>query len=157
MKLHNLQNNPGAKKRRKRLGCGEGSGRGKTSTRGGKGQTARSGSGIRPGFEGGQLPLYRRLPHRGFSNFRFRKDYALVNLSDLEKVEAAEINREVLIAAGIVRKEAGPIKVLGNGQLTKAVTVAAEKFSASAAAKIEAAGGKVVVLESAPSKESESN
>lgn len=157
MKLHNLQNNAGAKKRRKRVGCGEGSGRGKTSTRGGKGQTARSGSGIRPGFEGGQLPLYRRLPHRGFSNFRFRKDYALVNLSDLEKLGAAEVNRDILVAAGVIRKQSGPVKILGNGELTKAVSVTAEKFSASAVAKIEAAGGKAIVQEPAPAREAEAN
>lgn len=146
MKLHSLTNTPGAHRRKKRVGCGEGSGRGKTSTRGQKGQTSRAGSGIRPGFEGGQMPLYRKLPHRGFNNHNFRTDYSLVNVSDLEKMEATEIGKDELIEAGLVRKNSKLIKILGNGELKKSVTVTADKFSASAKSKIEAAGGSVKVL-----------
>lgn len=146
MELHTLKDIKGKRKSRKRVGCGQGSGRGKTSTRGHKGQKSRSGSSIRPGFEGGQLPLYRKLPTRGFSNARFRTVYVIVNLRDIEKIEAAEINRESLIAAGLIRNSDKLIKVLGNGEITKAVTVHANKFSNSAKQKIEAAGGKVVVL-----------
>lgn len=147
MKLHNLQNKPGATKRSKRVGCGQGSGRGKTSARGVKGYKSRSGSSIRPGFEGGQLPLYRKLPHRGFNNYRFATRYGLVNVGDLEKLEATEINRDVLIEAGLIRKTEKWVKVLGDGELTKALTVTADKFSASAVAKIEQAGGKTVAPE----------
>lgn len=143
MNLHNLSNVAGAKKRKKRVGCGEGSGRGKTSTRGQKGQTSRSGSGIRPGFEGGQMPLYRKLPHRGFNNYNFRTDYEIVNVAELEKVEATEIGREELIQAGLVRKNSKRIKVLGQGDISKAITITADKFSGSAQSKIEAAGGKI--------------
>lgn len=143
MKLHNLSNNPGTARRKKRVGCGEGSGRGKTSTRGQKGQTSRSGSGIRPGFEGGQMPLYRKLPHRGFNNYKFRTDYELVNVSDLERVESAEIGKEELVKAGLVRANSKLIKILGDGEISKAVTITADKFSGSAKAKIEAAGGSV--------------
>lgn len=143
MKLHNLTNIPGTHRRKKRVGCGEGSGRGKTSTRGQKGQKSRAGGTVRPGFEGGQMPLYRKLPHRGFNNFKFRTDYALINVSDLEKVDATEIDKDQLVEAGIVRKNCKLIKVLGNGAINKAVTLTADKFSATAKAKIEAAGGTV--------------
>ncbi|WOO43505.1 50S ribosomal protein L15 [Rubellicoccus peritrichatus] len=146
MKLHNLTNNVGATKRSKRIGCGQGSGRGKTSTRGVKGYKSRSGSSIRPGFEGGQLPLYRKLPTRGFNNYRFRTDYALVNVSDLASLEATEIDRDVLVKAGLVRKQAKLIKVLGDGEITSAVTISANKFSKTAVEKIEKAGGKAVVI-----------
>jgi len=148
MKLHELKNVPGAVRRRKIVGRGEGSGRGKTSGRGGKGQTARSGSGIRPGFEGGQMPLYRKLPHRGFSNFHFRTEYAVVNLGDLARLDAAvkEVNAAVLTANGLLRgNEKRPLKVLGDGELARALKVTAAKFSGSAKAKIEKAGGQAVV------------
>ena len=131
-------------KRKKRLGSGKGSGLGKTSGRGQKGSGARSGYSTHAGFEGGQMPLYRRLPHRGFTNKNFRKEYCIVNVSELEKVDASEIDLEVLIKAGAVNKTDKGLKVLGHGEISKAVTIKAEKFSASAKAKIEAAGGKVV-------------
>ena len=145
MKLHELKNVRGATKRRKRVGCGEGSGRGKTSGRGGKGQTARSGSSIRPGFEGGQLPLYRKLPQRGFNNAGFKTEYTVVNLDSLEKIDdTTEIDRKVLIERGLIRSNAGPVKILGQGTVKRKLTVTADKFSTSAREKIEAAGGKVV-------------
>ncbi len=153
MKLHNLSNVPGAKHRRKRLGCGEGSGHGKTSGRGNKGMKARSGGGCRPGFEGGQMPLYRRLPHRGFSNAKFRVEYAVVNLDALSRIEGAEVNRDVLVKAGLVRSTAEKVKILGDGKLSKALTVTADKFSGSAKAKIEKAGGKAIELAPAPAVE----
>lgn len=146
MKLHSLSNNPGAKKRRKRLGCGEGSGHGKTCGRGHKGMKARSGGGVRPGFEGGQMPLYRKLPHRGFNNYNFRAEFATVNLRDLASLEG-EVNAVSLFAAGLIRKPELLVKVLGDGELSKALTVSAHKFSASAKAKIEKAGGKAIVIE----------
>ncbi len=146
MKLHNLSNVGGAVKRGKRVGRGEGSGRGKTCGRGGKGQTARSGGSVRIGFEGGQMPLYRKLPHRGFNNKNFRVEYAVVNLSDIEKLESVnEIDRVVLVEKGLIRGNAGLIKVLGDGELSRAVKITADKFSASAKTKIEAAGGEAIV------------
>ncbi|MBE2214922.1 MAG: 50S ribosomal protein L15 [Opitutaceae bacterium] len=147
MRLHSLSNVKGAVHRRKRVGCGEGGGHGKTSTRGGKGQTARSGGSIRPGFEGGQMPLYRKLPHRGFNNHNFRTSYAVVNIGDLAKVDAsvAEIDVAALVAAGLVRGGSELVKVLGDGELSRAVKVKASKFSASAKAKIEKAGGEAIV------------
>lgn len=151
MKLHTLQNNPGATRRKKRLGSGPGTGRGKTSARGQKGQKSRAGSSIRPGFGGGQIPLYRTLPHRGFNNANFRTAYAPVNVAELEKLEATEITPEVMKKAGILRHKAKLVKVLGHGEITRAVTVTADKFSASARQKIEAAGGKVIL--SAPAEE----
>jgi large subunit ribosomal protein L15 len=135
----------GGRKDRKRVGRGEGSGRGKTSGRGHKGQRSRSGFGLRPGFESGHVPLYRKLPKRGFSNFKFRTEYTVVNVGDLERVESAEIDRNALIKAGLARSSSGLIKILGEGDLNKAVTVTADKFSASAREKIEKAGGKVVL------------
>jgi large subunit ribosomal protein L15 len=147
MRLHELKNVPGAVHRRKRVGCGEGSGRGKTCGRGGKGQTARSGGSVRPGFEGGQMPLYRKLPHRGFNNKNFRTDYAVVNLADLARIEGAkEINRQVLVENGLIRSNAGMIKILGEGEVAKGLKITADKFSASAKAKIEAAGGEAIVV-----------
>lgn len=147
MRLHDLKNVPGATHRRKRVGCGEGSGRGKTCGRGGKGQTARSGGSIRPGFEGGQMPLYRKLPHRGFNNKNFRTNYALVNLSDLARIEGiTEINRQTLVDHGLIRSNADMIKVLGDGEVSKALKVTADKFSASAKAKLEAAGGEAIIV-----------
>ncbi len=116
MRLHSLKNVKGAVHRRKRVGCGEGSGHGKTSTKGGKGQSARSGGSIRPGFEGGQMPLYRKLPHRGFNNYNFRTTYAVVNVGDLSGLDSAvtEVNAEVLAKAGLIR-EGASLKVLVDG------------------------------------------
>jgi len=146
MELHNLKNVPGAVHRRKRVGCGEGGGHGKTSGRGGKGQTARSGGGIRPGFEGGQMPLFRKLPQRGFNNKNFRTEYAVVNLADLSKLEGvSEIDRMVLVEKGLVRANSVRVKILGDGEIGTALKVTADKFSASAKSKIEAAGGQAVV------------
>src|SRR4051812_20614068 len=147
MKLHELKNVPGAIHRKKRVGCGEGGGHGKTSGRGGKGQTARSGSSIRPGFEGGQMPLYRKLPHRGFNQASFRVEPVIVNLGDLARLDAGvtEVNAEVLANAGLIRHDEKFLKVLGDGEVTRALTVTASKFSESAKAKIEKAGGKAIV------------
>lgn len=156
MKLHNLKNVPGARSRRKRVGIGEGSGRGKTSTHGQKGQKARSGGSIRIGFESGHIPLYRRLPQRGFNNARFRQEYAIVNLSDLERVEGDVVNRETLVAAGLIRVRAKRVKVLGDGEVKRALTVTADKFSGAAQSKIEAAGGKVIVAGGTSEEASES-
>lgn len=147
MRLHELKNVPGAVHRKKRVGCGEGGGHGKTSSRGGKGQTARSGGSIRPGFEGGQMPLYRKLPHRGFSNFHHRIEFAVVNVGDLSRIDPAvtEVDVSVLAASGLVRSGAVGIKVLGDGDVSRALKVTAAKFSATAKAKIEKAGGQVVI------------
>ncbi len=145
MKLHTLPKIEGSTHRHKRLGCGRSSGHGKTSGRGHKGMKARSGGGVRPGFEGGQMPLYRKLPHRGFNNVN-RVEFAVVNLSQIDKCEGSEIDRNALVKAGLVRESDLLIKVLGNGEISRAVTVSAQKFSASAKAKIEAAGGKVIEL-----------
>lgn len=148
MELHNLRNEkPGVTRRRKRVGCGEGSGRGKTSTRGQKGQKARSGGSVRTGFESGHIPLYRKLPHRGFNNHNFRTDYEIVNIGDLGRVDASDIGEAELVKAGLIRAGSARIKVLGEGEIDRAVTLTADKFSASATAKIEAAGGKTVVRE----------
>jgi large subunit ribosomal protein L15 len=141
MKLNELTSGGNAKAYRK--GRGAGSGNGKTSGRGHKGQKARSGGGVRPGFEGGQMPLYRRLPKRGFNNKRFAPDYIIVNLEDLEKFEGTEVTAKALAEQGIITlpKVNDGIKVLGNGELTKKLDVKAVKFSASAKEKIEKAGG----------------
>ncbi len=147
MKLHELRPSEGAFKTSKRLGRGVGSGTGKTSGKGHKGQNARSGGGVRPGFEGGQLPLFRRLPKRGFSNAMFKKEYATINVSDLEKFEeGAVVTPEILKEMGILKKQLAGVKVLGNGELTKKLTVKAHKFSNSAIEKIEAKGGKAEVI-----------
>jgi large subunit ribosomal protein L15 len=147
MKLHDLKNVPGAVHRKKRVGCGEGGGHGKTSGRGGKGQTARSGSSIRPGFEGGQMPLYRKLPHRGFNNYNHRTEIAVVNVGALAGLDASivEVNAEVLAANGLIRSGEKSVKVLGDGELSRALKVSAAKFSESAKAKIEKAGGQAIV------------
>ena len=147
MLLHTLKNVKGAVHRKKRVGCGEGGGHGKTSGRGGKGQTARSGSSIRPGFEGGQMPLYRKLPHRGFNNYEFRTSYAVVNVGDLARLDAkvTDVNTEVLAAAGLVRPGVKLLKVLGDGEITRALKVTAQKFTGSAKAKLEKAGGAAIV------------
>ena len=146
MRLHNLTNVPGAVHRKKRVGCGEGGGHGKTSTRGGKGQSARSGSSIRPGFEGGQMPLYRKLPHRGFNNYEHRTSYAVINVGDLAGLDAAisEVNAEVLAKAGLVRAGITMLKVLGDGEINRALKVTAQKFTGSAKAKLEKAGGSAL-------------
>ena len=147
MKLHDLKNTPGAVHRRKRVGCGEGSGHGKTSGRGGKGQTARSGAGIRPGFEGGQMPLYRKLPHRGFNNKNFKTVFSVINVGDLDCLEdsVVEVNTTVLAEAGLLRYPELPLKVLGVGELTRIFKITAAKFSGSAQEKIEKAGGQAIV------------
>ena len=147
MKLHEMTNVPGAIHRKKRVGCGEGGGHGKTSGRGGKGQTARSGSSIRPGFEGGQMPLYRKLPHRGFNNYEFRTEIAVVNLRDLGSLDASvtEVDAVALAKAGIIRSGETSVKVLGDGEISRALKVTAAKFSESAKAKIEKAGGQAIV------------
>jgi large subunit ribosomal protein L15 len=126
MKLHELKNVKGAIHRKKRVGCGEGGGHGKTSGKGGKGQTARSGGSIRPGFEGGQMPLYRKLPHRGFNNYNFRTSYAVVNVGDLAKLDASvtEVNVEALVKAGLIRADGALLKVLGDGEITRQAIVA---------------------------------
>ncbi|MBQ7411295.1 MAG: 50S ribosomal protein L15 [Clostridia bacterium] len=145
MKLHELSPAAGSVKAAWRKGRGPGSGNGKTAGKGHKGQNARSGGGVRPGFEGGQLPLYRKLPKRGFNN-KFGKEYAIVNVSALNKFEkGAVVTIDTLIAAGIVGKACDGLKVLGNGEIKKAITVEAKVFSATAKEKIEAAGGKAEV------------
>ena len=142
MKLNELSPAVGSAKDAYRRGRGPGSGNGKTAGKGHKGQNARSGGGVRPGFEGGQLPLYRKLPKRGFKN-RFAVNYSIVNVSDLNRFEdGAVVDMEALLAARLVRKELDGVKVLGGGELTKKLTVKATVFSATAKEKIEAAGGK---------------
>ena len=147
MKLHELKNVKGAIHRKKRVGCGEGGGHGKTSGRGGKGQSARSGSSIRPGFEGGQMPLYRKLPHRGFNQFNFRTEIAILNVGDLAGLDASvtEVSAATLAVAGLIRSGEKTVKILGDGELTRAIKVTAAKFSESAKAKIETAGGQAIV------------
>ena len=146
MKLHELSPAVGSTKAPYRKGRGAGSGNGKTAGKGHKGQNARTGGGVRPGFEGGQLPLYRKLPKSGFKN-HFATQYAIINLSDLDVFEAgAVIDLVTLVANGIIKKTFDGLKVLGNGEVTKAFTVKATKFSASAQEKIEAAGGKTEVV-----------
>ena len=147
MRLHNLVNVKGAVHRKKRVGCGEGGGHGKTSGVGGKGQSARSGSSIRPGFEGGQMPLYRKLPHRGFNNYEFRTEVAVLNVGELAALDAkvTEVNAEVLSASGLIRKGEKRVKILGDGEITRALKVTAAKFTDSAKAKIEKAGGQAIV------------
>ncbi|WP_078393401.1 50S ribosomal protein L15 [Shouchella patagoniensis] len=146
MKLHELQPAEGSRKVRNRVGRGIGSGNGKTSGKGHKGQKARSGGGVRPGFEGGQNPLYRRLPKRGFTNIH-RKEFTVVNLDVLNRFEAGtEVTPELLIESKAVKNVKHGIKVLGNGSLEKNLTVKAHKFSASAVKAIEAAGGKSEVV-----------
>jgi large subunit ribosomal protein L15 len=147
MKLHELKNVPGAVHRKKRVGCGEGGGHGKTSGRGGKGQTARSGGSIRPGFEGGQMPLYRKLPHRGFNNYNHRVEIAVVNVGALASLDESitEVNAQVLGENGLIRADEPRVKILGDGELSRALKVTAAKFSESAKAKIEKAGGQAIV------------
>lgn len=150
MNLHNLKPNRGAKHRVKRLGCGESSGLGKTSGRGHKGQKSRSGGGVRPGFEGGQMPLHRRLPKRGFNNTRFQDKIAVVNVASLnERFEDGDtVNMGTLKAARLVKGTYDGVKVLGNGDLAKKLTIEGCKVSASAKEKIEKAGGSIAETQS---------
>lgn len=147
MKLNNLHPNEGATHATKRLGRGTSSGHGKTSGKGHKGQNARSGGGVRAVFEGGQLPLYRRLPKRGFTNARFKVEYAVINMTDLNRFDnGAVITPELLKEMGLVKNQLSGIKVLGNGTLEKKVTIKAHKFSAKAVEQIEKLGGKAEVI-----------
>lgn len=151
MRLHDLKPRPGAKHRRKRLGQGESSGHGKTSGRGGKGQTARSGSSIRIGFEGGQMPLIRRIPKRGFNNVRFGTRYIPVNLEALNQFDdGARVDEAALRTAGLVNGRGDGVKLLGTGELKKKLTVSVHAFSASAKTKIEAKGGVCEVVSRKP-------
>jgi len=147
MRLHQLKNVKGARHRRKRLGCGESSGHGKTSTRGGKGQTARTGSALRIPFEGGQTPFIRRIPKRGFNNANFKIQFAVVNLEALNQFNNnSDVDPEVLKKSGLVRGRFEAIKILGDGKLEKKLNIKAHAFSASAKEQIEKAGGHVEVL-----------
>ena len=147
MKLHELSPAEGSVKENYRKGRGAGSGNGKTAGKGHKGQNARSGGGVRPGFEGGQLPLYRKLPKRGFNNFRFGKTYAIINVQSLNKFNDGEVvDCAALLSAGIIHNVFDGVKVLGEGDIAKKLTVKAAIFSASAKEKIEAAGGKTEVV-----------
>jgi large subunit ribosomal protein L15 len=146
MNLHDLTPAKGAKKRRKRIGRGPGSGHGKTATKGHKGLLARSGGGKRPGFEGGQMPLIRRLPKFGFVN-NYRTEYSVLNLTSFENWTGSEmITPQAMVDAGLVKRKTLPIKILGNGELKKSLVIQAHKFSKSAEAKIQAAGGRVEVI-----------
>ena len=147
MKLHELSSLDGSVKNRKRVGRGPGSGTGKTSGKGEKGQNARSGGGVRPGFEGGQLPLFRRLSKRGFNNYEFRIVYSTVNVSDLNRFEdGTVVDIALLKEVGLIKKELDGVKVLGSGELTKKLTVKANAFTKSAKETIETIGGKTEVI-----------
>ena len=147
MKLHELSPAAGSSKKAYRKGRGAGSGNGKTAGRGHKGQNARSGGGVRPGFEGGQIPAYRRLPKRGFNNYRFATKYAIVNVADLDAFEdGAVVSIDTLLETKIIKKAFDGLKILGNGEITKKITVKANVFSAAAKEKIEAVGGKAEVI-----------
>lgn len=155
MRLHNLRPRPGARHRVKRLGCGESSGHGKTSGKGHKGQKARSGGSIRLGFEGGQMPLIRRLPKRGFNNAAFHRHYAIVNLDDLNQFKAGSVvNEQLLRDANLVRGHFTGIKILGDGELKHGLKVEADKVSATAKEKIEKAGGTITLRDGRGPKES---
>lgn len=146
MRLHDLSPAPGSNKEVFRVGRGHGSGNGKTAGKGHKGQNARSGGGVRPGFEGGQMPLHRRVPKRGFVNI-FKKQYAIVNIEDLNRFEnGSNIDTDMLIKAGLVKKQLDGIKILGNGKLEKKLNVTAKAFSKAAKEKIEQVGGKAQVI-----------
>jgi large subunit ribosomal protein L15 len=150
MRLHNLRPRPGSRHRVKRLGCGESSGHGKTSGKGHKGQKARSGGSIRLGFEGGQMPLIRRLPKRGFNNAAFHKHYAIVNLDDLHAFKAGTaVNEQLLRESKLIRGDFVGIKILGDGELKHGLKVEADKVSAAAREKIEKAGGTITLREKA--------
>ena len=146
MRIHDLSPAEGSRKKRKRVGRGPGSGHGKTACRGHKGQNSRSGGGVRPGFEGGQMPIHRRLTKRGFTNL-FKKEYLLVNLGDLKGFEESKIiDREALESAGLIKKKAAGIKLLGGGDIHSPVVIRVDKVSRSAREKIETAGGKVEII-----------
>lgn len=148
IRLHNMRTRPGSKHRVKRLGCGESSGHGKTSGKGHKGQKARSGGSLRLGFEGGQMPLIRRLPKRGFNNAAFHKNYAIVNLSDLSSFkEGTVVNEQLLRESKLIRGQGAGLKLLGDGELKHALTIEVDKVSASAREKIEKVGGSVTLRE----------
>lgn len=152
MRLHALiADKPGSRKSRRRVGRGEGSGRGKTSGKGHKGQKARTGGSVRVGFESGHIPLFRRLPMRGFNNARYTQHYEIVNLEDLGKVEGDVVNRETLQAVGLIRNNRNPVKLLGDGEVSRALKVEVGRASAAAVEKIKAAGGEVT--ETLPRKE----
>lgn len=146
MNLYNLSPSKGATKKRKRVGRGPGSGHGKTSTRGMKGQKSITGFSQKKGFEGGQMPLHRRIPKRGFKNI-FKKEWQIVNLKDLAKLRVKEITPEILEEAGLIKNKNGLVKILGEGEVGKGISVKAHGFSKSAKEKIEKAGGKVVILQ----------
>jgi large subunit ribosomal protein L15 len=147
MNLTNLKPRPGSRHRTKRLGCGESSGHGKTSGKGHKGQKARSGGSIRLGFEGGQMPLYRRMPKRGFNNAAFRTNYAVVNLGDLNEkfADGATVDEAALLSAGLIRRPYDGVKILATGELLKKLTIVVNKASASAKAGVEKAGGSLTL------------
>ncbi len=149
MRLHDLKPNPGAKHRKKRLGIGESSGQGKTSGKGHKGQKARAGGSIRPGFEGGQMPLFRRLPKRGFNNKQFKTVFGTVNLDDLDRLfdDGATVDQAALREKGLVRGKLDGVKVLGRGEITKKLTLEIDHLTATAREKIEAAGGSISLRE----------
>jgi large subunit ribosomal protein L15 len=147
MNLNELKSAPGTQKAPYRKGRGIGSGNGKTAGRGHKGQNSRAGGGVRPGFEGGQMPLYMKLPKRGFNNFRFRNNYSEINISELERFDdGTVVTGELLLEMKMLKKLQDGVSVLGNGTLTKKLTVTAKRFTKSASEKIEAAGGKVEVV-----------
>lgn len=145
MKLNELKPTPGSRHRRRRVGRGESSGLGKTCGKGHKGQKSRSGASIRPGFEGGQMPLMRRLPKKGFSNVQFKTNYAIINVKDLEAKfsDGDEVNEETLRACGLVKGVCDGVKILANGDITKKLTISVDKVSAAAREKIEKAGGSI--------------
>ena len=158
LRLHNLRPRPGSRHRVKRLGCGESSGHGKTSGKGHKGQKARSGGSIRLGFEGGQMPLIRRLPKRGFNNAAFHKCYAIVNVSDLNAFEAGTVvNEQLLRESNLVRGHFAGIKILGEGELKRGLQVQADRISTTAREKIEKAGGTVTLREARTSLENKTD
>ncbi len=146
MKINELKPSVGAKHSKKRVGRGQASGLGKTAGRGMDGQNSRSGGGVRIGFEGGQMPLYRRIPKRGFSNYRFKKNYAIVNISSLNNLGVDTVTPEILLERKIIKKLNDGVKILANGTLNEAITVKAHKFTKSAIQKIEEAGGKAEVI-----------
>ncbi len=146
MKIEDLKPAPGSKKKKKRVGRGIGSGHGKTSTRGHKGQKARSGGAKGPGFEGGQMPLQRRLPKRGFTNSPFRKEYAIVNLRDLERLSLDEITPEILLEKGVIKDLKDGLKILGDGSITRPVKIKAHAFSRSAIERLKAVGATFEVI-----------
>jgi large subunit ribosomal protein L15 len=146
MKIEELKPAPGSKKKKKRVGRGIGSGHGKTSTKGHKGQKARSGGAKGPGFEGGQMPLQRRLPKRGFTNAPFKKEYAILNLRDIDKLGLSEITPEILIEKGVIKKLKNGLKILGDGTISRPVKIKAHAFSASAIEKLKAVGATFEVI-----------